>query len=301
MTYVDKLRSARNTVQDCYMQYNEIRRKRPDAFIAFLEGYDAPYYLPFIESIIGTHPEQVICHNKANVISVYDSLLSKKLLKKAKTGFFVDRDFDINTMRIKDIQQFYVTGGYSVENYYCTRTALERILKDYMHYNCAHKDYDVLVENYLTLQHQFNLAIVDFNAYYCSLKRNNIKVGWSLCESVPSQYVAVDFTNYTVVKGYNWETIRHNYPAKPVPSADDVKHNALWIMKNVVMNVRGKYEFSFLIKFLQSLPKVVNDPASGFENHPMNFSMGYADALSALAQYADKDDGLASYIRRRVA
>ena len=67
------------------------------------------------------------------------------------------------------------------------------------------------------------------------------------------------------------------------------------------MNVRGKYEFSFLIKFLQSLPKVVNDPASGFENHPMNFSMGYADALSALAQYADKDDGLASYIRRRVA
>lgn len=301
MTYANRLRKSRNTVQNCYIQYNEIRCKRPEAFIAFLEGYDAPYYLPFIESIIGTHPEQVICHNKANVISVYDSLLSKKLLKKAKTGFFVDRDFDVNTVRIKDIKNFYVTEGYSVENYYCTKTALERILKNYMHYNCANKDYDVLVENYLTLQHQFNLAIVDFNAYYCSIKRNNIKVDWSLSKEVPSKYVAVDFTNYAVVKGYNWKTIHHNYPAKPVPTADDVKQDASWIMKNAVMNVRGKYEFSFLIKFLQSLPKVVNDPASGFEDHPMNFSLGYDDALSALAQYADKDNDLANYIRRRTA
>ena len=57
----------------------------------------------------------------------------------------------------------------------------------------------------------------------------------------------------------------------------------------------------FDIAFLSSLSKIVNNPASAFESHNMNFSMGQKDALSALAQYADRDDDLFDYIKKRAS
>lgn len=301
MKYADEMRRARNIVQDCYMQYNEIRQKRPEAFIAFFEGYDAPYYLPVIASIVGSDPEQVICHQKRKVIAVYESLVNKKVLKMEKTGFFVDRDFDINSTLIKDIQNFYVTEGYSIENYYCSKEAFERILKCHMHYNCAHKDYDALVANYLELQRQFNLAILDFNAYYCSIRRNKTIVAWSLKDNVSSEYVEIDFNNLCVNKKYKMADIHRDYPSSPCPSNEEMRRQASWIKQEPVKNLRGKYELYFLVKYLQALEKMVNDPSTAFEEHPMKFSMGQKDALLALAQYADKDEALFSYIRRRAA
>lgn len=300
-SYAEKMKRERNTVQDCYMQYNEIRRKKPKAFIAFLEGYDAPYYLPFIASIIGSEPEQVICHNKKNVIGIYNSLYNKKMLIKAKTGFFIDRDFDINSTLIKNIQDFYVTRGYSVENYYCSKKAIERILKNHLHYNCTHRDYDILVGNYIHLQKQFNLAILDFNAYLCSIRRNNVKVDWSLSDCVPSKYVEVDYVNFKVNKKCNLAIIHHDYPANPQPTTEEMERNKKWIIQDYVMNLRGKYEFAFLVKYLRSLPAMVKDPATAFEEHSMQFSIGDKEILSALAQYADKDEDLSDYIRKRAA
>ena len=72
-------------------------------------------------------------------------------------------------------------------------------------------------------------------------------------------------------------------------------------MQDPVYRMRGKYELAFLLAYLSSLSKMVNNPASPFEEHSMNFSMGQRDALSALAQYADRDDDLKDYVLRRAA
>lgn len=301
MKLADKMRQSRDTVQQFFMEYNEIRQKKPNAFIAFFEGYDAPYYLPFIVIVTGLEAEQVICRNKRNVIDVYKSLLGKDVLKNAKTGFFVDRDFDDNSAIMKGHSPFYVTKGYSVENYYCTKSAMEKILKCHMHYNSAHKDYDTIVNNYVDLQRQYNEAILDINAWVCCLKNNKITVDWSLDKSIPDKYVTVDCINFVITKKYDWSTIHHDFPATPQPSMGEVKKCAAWIMLAPVQNLRGKYEFSFLMNYLTALPQLVNDPSSGFEKHQMKFSMGQNEALSALAQYADKETDLEEYIRRRAA
>ena len=75
----------------------------------------------------------------------------------------------------------------------------------------------------------------------------------------------------------------------------------LLINKDAVYNMRGKYEFTFLIYYLSSLDKMVNDPSTAFEDHAMKFNMGQKDALSALAQYAERDCDLEDYIKRRSA
>ena len=299
MNYADILRESRNTPQSCFMQYDKIRQKKPNAFIAFLEGYDAPYYLMYIENITGLEAEQIICKSKKNVIAVHNSLADKKLLKKAKVGFFVDRDYDDNSELIKKRADFYITKGYSVENYYCSKEAFEKILKNCLHYNCAHKDYDVIVENYTNLQHDYNLAILDYNAWYCCLKRNNLKVDWSLSDTMP--YVVIDLKNFKIDKNYNWSTLHHDYPAKPIPVKEEIQKWTSWIMQSPVENMRGKYEFDFLVQYLRNLPNLVNNPASGFEKHAMKFNLCKDEILSSLAQYADKDDDLADYIRKRAA
>lgn len=74
-----------------------------------------------------------------------------------------------------------------------------------------------------------------------------------------------------------------------------------WIMADSVSRIRGKFEFSFLIEYLKALPKMVNNPATGFGGHSMSFSMGQKDSLSALAQYASRDDDLKDYILKRSA
>lgn len=300
MTYAEKMRRIRMTPQYCYIQYNDIRQKRPQAFIAFLEGYDAPYYLPIIGSIVGNEPEQVICGNKKNVIAIHDSLLKKDVLKKAKTGFFIDRDFDDNST-IPHRIDYFVTKGYSVENYYCSLSAFERILKSYMHYNCVHPDYDVIVENYVELQRQYNDAILDFNGWYCSLKHSKVNVGWSLGEKMPTGYVKMELEQFMIEKDYTLGKIHKDFVADPQPSVEDIKKWSAWIMQDAISNMRGKYEFSFLLAYLASLNKMVNDPATAFEDHSMSFSMGQRDALSALAQYADKDEDIYDYVGKRAA
>lgn len=300
MTYAEKMRRTRMNPQYCYMQYDKIRQKKPKAFIAFFEGYDAPYYLPEIISITGLEAEQVICGNKKNVIAVHDSLLAKNVLKNAKTGFFVDKDFDDNTS-IPHRMDFFLTKGYSVENYYCSQAALENVLKCYMHYNCAHQDYDAIVSNYTILQKQYNEACLEFNGWYCSLKRNKTNVGWSLDETMPGGYVKLDLAQFKVEKDYTMTKIHHEFKADPQPIANDVQKWSVWIMQDPIYRMRGKYEFAFLLAYLTSLGKLVNNPASPFEDHPMKFSMGQKDALSALAQYADRDDDLVDYICKRAA
>lgn len=300
MNYADKLRRTRNNIQYCYLQYNGIRQKKPKSFVAFFEGYDAPYYLPYIEAVLGSTPEQVICGNKRNVIAVHDSFITKNI-NCSNTGFFIDRDYDDNSVMIQRRQDFYITEGYSVENYYCSQLSFERILKSYMHYNCAHKDYDSLVANYVELREQYNSAILEFNGWYCSLKRDRVTVSWSLKESMPAGYVYMDLSQFVIKKNYSMTMVHKDYPTNPQPLPQSVKDWSMWILKNPVYNIRGKYEFDFLLEYLRSLSKMVNDSSTAFEEHVMNFNMGQREALSALAQYADKDDVLKEYIQKRAS
>lgn len=300
MAYADKLRESRDSIQSKYIEYNSIRQKKPKAFVAFLEGYDAPYYLPYIFTITGLEVEQIICGNKRKVIAIHDNLKEKGVLKKAKTGFFIDRDFDDNS-GIKDSMDFFITKGYSVENYYCTKESIERILVSHMHYNCAHKDYDTLVDNYTILQRQFNETILEFNGWYCSLKRKKIVIDRSLDETIMKDYIIMDINSFKIEKKYNLTTIHRDYPSKSQPTKDEIKYWSTWIMSDPVERIRGKFEFYFLIEYLKALPKMVNNPSTGFDSHSMNFSMGVKDAFSALAQYADRDENLRDYIMKRAA
>ena len=170
-----------------------------------------------------------------------------------------------------------------------------------MHYNCAHKDYDAIVDNYVILQRQYNESVLEFNGWYCSLKRNSIDVDWSLDEKMPKEYVKIDISNYKIEKNYSQTIIHSDFPLKSQPTKEDIGKWSAWIMDDSVGRIRGKFEFSFLLEYLKALPKIVNNPATGFDGHPMNFSMGQKDALSALAQYADRDDDLRDYILKRAA
>ena len=97
------------------------------------------------------------------------------------------------------------------------------------------------------------------------------------------------------------KTIHGDFPTRSHPTKEDISRWSGWIMGDPVGRIRGKYEFFLLIEYLKALPQIVNNPATGFDGHPMNLSMGQKDSLSALAQYADRDDDLRDYILKRAA
>jgi len=296
---VQALRDSRNTLQSRYTEFNHIKSTSPHVFIAFFEGYDAPYYAPFIEQIANRKVEQIICGNKKAVIAVHDNLFQKNVLKDCITGFFIDRDFDDNST-LSHWKDYYVTSGYSIENYYCSLACFEQILKWMFHYNCAHKDYQVHLNNFLFMQAQYNYAILEFNAWYCTQKRTYTNPDISLDDKIASNYVDCNFQNYTITKKYTLTQVYRDYPKAKQVDIADIRRNESWIRNDMVANLRGKFELRFLINYLTELRDYLKDGKHcPFEPRNVRFNVSFDDAISSLAQYAVRDENLALYIRRR--
>ena len=96
MSSVQSMRndSQNNSVK--FMEFTRICSKKPECLICFFEGEDDKYYGFRIKEILGIESKGIDCGGKQQVISLFRMLAnhSHEPYRKAKTAFFVDRDFD---------------------------------------------------------------------------------------------------------------------------------------------------------------------------------------------------------------
>ena len=86
MNEKDKYIEARdNSIAKLYLEFDLCKNNNPNAFFAFFEGKDAPYYSMRIERISNKEVEPIKCKGKSNVKGIYKYLSKKNVHIPADT------------------------------------------------------------------------------------------------------------------------------------------------------------------------------------------------------------------------
>jgi hypothetical protein len=125
---LDTLREARQSYSVKWQDFIARANNNPTAFHCFFEGQDAKYYGSRIRAL----PEaptfiEYRCGGKDAVCRLIHLITSSDEYKDMAVAFFLDRDFD-DESRYAQHSNVYVTEGYSIENYYISDEAIERII-----------------------------------------------------------------------------------------------------------------------------------------------------------------------------
>lgn len=259
----------------------------------FFEGKDAPYYAPRIIKYFG---DQINfkCNNKKNVLKLYNKIKYKK--NDYHLAFFVDKDFD-ETIGNSDI---YETPTYSIENLYCTKDALIKILNNEYYINNSDSSYNSIIELYETELTDYLNKILLFNSWYYSLKKKKKKLNLestnvSLDEKLPNSFLSLEISN--INSNYTINCIRNKFDKAIEVSDEELEETMCELSKkDLLQNLRGKFIITFLIKFIEFL---TNDSKTTkvLLKENTNFLTNKNTVISHLSNYANTPICLESYIK----
>lgn len=265
----------------------------------FVEGHDLPYYNVRVEAISGKQCSFVYSGGKKNVIALHEMLKGKKEYAKYKTLYFVDRDYDDNSMLN---QAIYVTPCYSVENLYLSENIVDKLLciqPEYESYQKCKKFIDDKMTEFLG-------AIIDFCAwYYCVKQKEQIDHTTNLVcleDSINSRLVEISVTLEGIVisRHYTLEQLNETYNTGI--TQDELNLGVNYIKKDIYKNVRGKYIFQFIEKLLNYLNMdSSNKGHKFFLKKPISFNSDRKKMMASLTNIALTPIELKQYINKIVA
>jgi hypothetical protein len=138
------------------------KKKRRHLYCFFEAKDDEVYYSRVIQLTLAINYEfeTFTCDNKEGVIKVYKLINNHRKYKKAKTGFFIDRDFD----RLKRNPDIFETTFYSIENFYVGVETVKKILYEQFRISRTSPDFKLCVDLYIKLQSDFHNKILNINS-----------------------------------------------------------------------------------------------------------------------------------------
>ncbi len=286
-----------------FMEFDNTTKKHPNSLFTFYEGKDNAYYYSRIENTSRIPFEAFRCGGKSEVKKMYKLLEKKAEYKKYKTAFFIDKDYDENTEQY--LAEFFVTDRYSIENYYTSLEALERILKHYFGLRDTDDIYQEALSEYGDYLEAYNNAILRFNAWYCYLKRNKIlNASLSLEEKFPSDYIRCNPEKKTVAMLYDLKKLQEDHPLQPVVAEADVRKIEGELKQNLSCNLRGKYQLTFMVSFLNNFNAELKQKEKGLPPnniHYQTYEISRGMVMQLFSEYADTPKALIDYIERRAA
>lgn len=269
---------------------------KEEAFYYFVEGKDAPYYQYRIKSQTEIEIIPIQCGGKSKVLEIFNLLKGRESYNKYKKGFFVDKDFDNNSLISSDI---YVTPCYSIENLYTQEYTIKEILKCEFNILPSDAEYCNIIYLYRNEINQFHNCILEFTAWYSCLKSKTSETGVSLDENFPKDFIELKIGS--IEKKYNLEDIENKYPDAIKVSREDIDANKITLNNDPHNSLRGKYEMQFLYAFLIFLIDDANDKSKRkYCKKKVKFNLNRSLLLSQLSQYAISPCCLKEYIKRRL-
>ena len=267
-------------------------------FYYFVEGKDAPYYHPRIQSISKKESIPIKCVGKSKVLEVHLLLSNQSVYDKYQKAFFVDNDYDDNSAVSSDI---YITPCYSIENLYVSQATIGEILKCEFDILPSDENYAKILNFYNTEQQVFHNAILEFNAWYACLKKLTPNTGVSLNDNMPPEFLNLQIGN--IAKTYTLEDIEEKFQEATLKiERDDIQKMSETLNGNPLVSLRGKYQTQFLHKFLRFLIDDANNKVQRkYIIKKTTFNIEKASLLSQLSQYAITPDCLTEYVQRRLA
>lgn len=280
----------------CKQKY--LLMKNHGKIICFVEGkYDSDYYLDKFRNHLGEDFEILECANKKNVLNAFDSFYSSDHLI-VRMGFFVDHDFDedLNNSLI------FVTDRYAIENYYCSITAMGRLLQYGLKIQNEQERNEVIAY-YQDCENDFHQTVAEFNSFYSIVKQrqrqNNIIYNVCLTNQFPKTLATVEVGN--CIKYYSLNTLLSVYSLPNTLISQDELDEEVSILtaKNPFNSFRGKFEIEFAVKFIDKIVKEANQrlPSSKVKQK-ISATINKNCFMSDYAQYADIAEGLIEYLQK---
>lgn len=294
--------AANLSVSRVFMDFAQATTHNPDAIFAFYEGNDTDYYFPRIQQHTTRPIETIKCGNKDKVIRVYKMILSKPEYHIYHKGFFIDKDFDLNTD--PDLSDFYVTSGYSIENFFITDKCMEETLKQMFNFHSGDAMLEQIMDDYCNMRQKYLDSILLFNTWYCAIRRKygNVIEDIQLGKQMPKGFVKFDCPTKTVEKQYTMAEIlsvfdsASQYPVTP----DEMKDAEAYIQSDMLKNLRGKYGIFFLARYIDFLIQLFRKDAE-YKEHRRVIEIHYNNIMMILSNYAETDKSLIEYIKKVAA
>lgn len=255
---------------------------------------DIHYYYTKISQICADHPIiPIIAHKKKNVIYLRNEIKNRNYDSIYNICFFVDKDYDRN----KDIDGIYITPGYSMENFYCTKDVLKKILVLYFI-----SDDNTLHEKILSLFDQkyanFLESISLFCAWFFILKRLDVA---SISFDNEYDRIFKIEPDCSVLASYMIDDL------KRIQYDDHIRNDNIYALKRYMVKhpqmIKGKYIFSFYSKFIGYIKNMWNESNGAFkcmQKSKCRFNTGRPEILSSVAILAEFPDDLKTYIKNRI-
>lgn len=299
---VDELIAVRDkSVNAAFMDFNHAVVCNPEALFVFYEGQDNDYYYPRLLRYVNRSIEPIRCNGKEKVMAVYKMLVTKPEYDKYCKGFFVDKDFDLNEELV--LENFYVTSGYSIENYYLTDSCMESFLKQMLNFHTGDPMLASIMDDYRLMRQKYFNAILLFNTWYCAVKRKYGKVNKDICldKKMPKGFVLFDYDTKDVLQHYTMANIDEKYDTIKYPvTVEELSKAEEYLRIDLLKNHRGKYGLSFMYEYIDNLLLQLKNTPS-LTAYYRKITISYDNILSILSPFADTEQALIDYLTRIAA
>lgn len=298
---VQEMREARTKAVVVFTKFTQSKGRFVKDLFCFYEGEDIKYYESRVEAYAGISYENITsfdCGGKSGVLKVRSLIKEKGVYENVKKAFFIDRDYFATDIRDKEL---YETPCYSVENFYTSKAAFERVLKRGFGINVFEEDFTKCVNDVLHAQEHFHKSMVEFNAWLKCQRRREISRGKrnvELSEFKISEFferIAVD--GVKVKKSLDVKTLYEKFPqAMEVDEAELLEEIQNMKECNQSTDFRGKYELWFFKKVIEDL-KAKNKCNLYFQAHRDCVKIDpNVDTLLQLSQCADTPESLKCFL-----
>lgn len=298
---LDRFRKARTTASSVFAQIVQLNKKYENPLFCCFEGEDYKYYGIRVESLKQKDYEKIIplkCGGKQEVTKLY-ALVSKEITLNFKTFvYFIDRDFDdqIDSSELN----IYETPVYSVENFYTSICAFEKILVNELKIEETQSQFEYCMKLFKERQCEFHKGISLLNAWiYCQRKNecpdNKLNLSSFKINTLISSFTLqkVDFI------GYDLEYLEGCFENSVKISENELLNAKVYLDESPQELYRGKFELEFLYNFITKLTQSINIKESPFEGTTkVGFNISKVNLMSEISQYAKTSECLKTYIRK---
>lgn len=290
---LELVRGSRNSGVVAYTRYCQEKARNKDCLICFFEGEDKKYYLSRIVQYTGYDYEHIVsyeCSGKDGVIYNFNKI-DKRV---GNTAFFIDRDYIPSGINDSHL---YETPCYSIENFYTSISAFRRLI--YTEFDLNPSDADTI-----RVCRDYELRLQEFHAIMLPLN------AWLECQRATSgNYQKLNLADFKIKKIVSKIAI-DSVESRPditvdtfsqfFPQADTIDNEVLnrkiesYEHINQSMLFRGKFEFEFLQKVIESLVlKNKNNQYFTSKRKAVNLQVN----LSSISSYADTPDDLVQFLK----
>lgn len=295
MNYKDVLIDAQSSAVAAYTTFLYQYYQFDNVVACFVEGQDYQYYNNKVEENI-SHQYEVLFYpcNGRNEVEKVKNMFSKncKFKKNVKFLYFADKDYDLN----ERMAGIYYTDYYSIENFYCQREFIIRVLKDVFNINKYNLDYEICMSLFDEKYNIFYNEIVKINGFAYAIRLKEItqnlkKMNFNKIK-FENMLIKKDFDNFEM-KQFDYLTLKDFFNPE-VDISEDEYNNAL--SKISLYNLRGKWELKFFIWFLNNLKVCINNGKYNLSKNE-RIKVSFDHLMSITSLQAITTDNLRNYIK----